>query len=260
MIHCDVDAPTIAELNRRGYETYDGSSLHGATDRLLKANGRRNDDISVNRFYYIWHFLSQVAVAPPPRYVMAIDVRDVIFQRNPSLWIERHLGEKQLVVGCESLRFEDEPWGAETMQECYGPQVWQAYRRNLIYNAGTMAGKFRTMMDLCLQVYFLSPGDRIPYSDQQALNLLLGSAVYQEITCFAASEDGWACQAGTTADPTLLQQVRAQLTCPAPSFDGEFVRTAAGEIFTLVHQYDRVPQWNTALTRKYSVAAGQPPP
>jgi hypothetical protein len=253
LIHLRADPQTLAELHQRGYETYDASTLHGAGNRLLKANPR-DAEISVNRFYYIWYFLSRAAVAPPPRYVIAIDVGDVVFQRNPSLWLEQHLGDKRLVVGCESLQFEDEPWSAQTMQECYGPHVWEAYRHKLIYNAGTIAGEFRTMMDLCLQLYLLSPGDRVPYSDQQALNLLLGSEVYREITRFASSEDGWACQAGTTADPELLQKVGPYLTCPSPSFDGEFVRTEAGEIFTLVHQYNRVPEWDSALKKKYGVA------
>ena len=141
------------------------------------------------------------------------------------------------------------------MQECYGPDVWKAYRDKLIYNAGTIAGEFSSMMDLCLQVYLMSPGERVPYSDQQALNLLLGSKVYREMTCFASSEDGWACQAGTTADPNLLPKVRRYLTGPSPSFDGEFVRTAAGEIFTLVHQYNRIPQWNMILKEKYGMVA-----
>ena len=109
------------------------------------------------------------------------------------------------------------------------------------------------MIDLCLQVYLMSPGDRVDYSDQQALNLLLGSALYQEITCFASSEDAWACQAGTTADPNLLVKLRDHLTCPAPTFDGQFVRTAAGEIFILVHQYNRVPEWDVQLKKKYCV-------
>ena len=253
VIHFRVDSQTVAELNRRGYETYDASRLHGVGNRGLKKNPQA-DEISVNRFYYVWYFLSQAAVVPSTRYLMAVDVGDVVFQRNPSLWLEQNLGQKRLVVGCESLRFEDEPWGAQTMLECYGPHVWEAHRRQLIYNAGTIAGEFRTMIDLCLQVYLLSPGDRVLYSDQQALNLLLGSAVYQDITCFASSEAGWACQAGATADPNLLQKVRDRLTCPSPSFDGEFVRTAAGQIFTLVHQYNRVPEWDLPLKNKYCAA------
>jgi hypothetical protein len=252
VIHFRVDSQTIAELNRRGYETYDASCTHAAGNRIFKET-LRDDEISVNRFFFIWYFLSQVAVVPYVRYLIATDVSDVIFQRNPSLWLEQNLGQKRLVVGCESLRFEDEPWNAKKMQQCYGSHVWSAYRHELIYNAGTIAGEFRTMIDLCLQVYFLSPGERVLYSDQHALNLLLGSAVYREITCFASSEDGWACQAGATADPNLLQKVHNYLTCPAPSFDGEFVRTAAGEIFTLVHQYNRVPEWDVPLKKKYRV-------
>jgi hypothetical protein len=253
VIHVRADAQTVAELKRRGYETYDASCLHSAGNRILREN-LRDAEISVNRFYYIWYFLSQAAAVPHPRYLMAIDVGDVVFQRNPSLWLEQNLGQNRLVVGCESLRFEDEPWNAQTMQECYGPHVWKAYRRKLIYNAGTIAGEFRTMVDLCLQMYLLSPGDRVLYSDQQALNLLLGSEVYREITRFASSEDGWACQVGTTADPNLLQKVRPHLTCPTPLFDGEFVRTAAGDIFTLVHQYNRVPEWDSAFKGKYGVS------
>lgn len=264
VIHVRADSQTVTELNRRGYETYDASCLHKGKNQLLEGNsvrrvwrrrkGNRNDEISVNRFYYIWYFLSQVATSPFGRYLMAIDARDVIFQRNPSLWLERNLGQKLLVVGCESLRYEDEPWSAKTMQECFGPHLWRACRHNLIYNAGTIAGDFRTMLDLCLLVYLLSPGNRVVYSDQHALNLLLGSAVYQEITCFASSEDGWACQAGAIADPKLLPKVGHYLTCPRPVFDGEFVRTAAGEIFTLVHQYERVPEWNIPLREKYRLA------
>jgi hypothetical protein len=251
VIHVRVDSQTIAELNRRGYETYDASCIHSAGIRIFKDDSD-HDEISVNRFFYIWYFLSQVAVAPSARYLIATDVSDVVFQRNPTLWLEQNLGQKRLVVGCESLRFEHEPWSARKMQECYGPHVWAAYRRELIYNAGTIAGEFRTVIDLCLQIYFLAPGDRVLFSDQHALNLLLGSAVYREITRFASSEDGWACQAGTTADPNYLQKVGPHLTGPAPSFDGEFVRTAAGEIFTLVHQYNRLPEWTLPLRNKYA--------
>ncbi|MEO8371601.1 MAG: hypothetical protein ABI806_20605 [Candidatus Solibacter sp.] len=249
IIHLGCDPSVVAELCRRGWEAYDASVLHGPRDRKLREDPTP-DEISVNRFYYIWHFLSK-DTGPPIRHLIAVDARDVIFQRNPSHWLESHLGEKRLVVGCESLHFEDEPWNAETMRNSFGPEVWEAYRRNLIYNAGTIAGELRTMVDLCLQVYLLSPGEWIHYSDQAALNLLLGLEVYRRITLFASSEDGWACQAGTTAEPRLLEQVRDRLASPLPQFDGEYVRTAGGEIYVLVHQYDRVPQWDVPLKRKH---------
>ncbi len=250
VIYLRTDPDAIAELSRRGYETYDASILHAKGNARFKKDSDP-EEISVNRFFYIWYFLTQVAAAAPTRYLIATDVTDVIFQKNPSEWLERNLGDKRLLVGCESLPFEAEPWGAATMRECFGPHVWEAWRNKLIYNAGTMAGEFRAIVDICLQVYFLAPGEKVLYSDQQALNLLLDSRVYRDITLFASSEDGWACQAGTTADPKLLPQVRDRLTSSEPTFDGEFVRTAAGEIFTIVHQYNRVPVWDAALKMKY---------
>jgi hypothetical protein len=257
VIYLYVHDDTLAELRERGFEIYDAAPLHGEAHRNLRRNSDP-EEISVNRFFYIWHFLSQVAPEPQIRNVISTDASDVIFQRNPTDWLEKHLGQKKLVVGSESLRFEDEPWGASTMMECFGSRVWEAYRRNLIYNAGSFAGEYRTVIDLALQMYLLAPGDRVLYSDQQALNLLLGSKIYQDVTLFASPEDGWACQAGTMADPILLKTVRAQLLTSEPRFDGEIVRTSAGEAFTIVHQYNRVPAWNNRLKEKYATPPRRP--
>jgi hypothetical protein len=238
VIHLHVDPQIVMELKRRGYETYDASCLHTGWNGILKENSQ-DAEISVNRFYYIWYFFSQIARPANCRYLMSVDALDVVFQRDPSLWLEQNLRDKRLVVGCESLHYEDGPWNSKTMQQCFGPHVWNSYRRRLIYNAGATAGEFRTMIDLCLQVYLVSPGDRVLYSDQHALNLLLGSAVYEDITCFASSEDACVCQAGTANDSKLLHTVCDRVTCPRLLFDEEYVRTAAGDIFTLVHQYNR---------------------
>ena len=158
LIHVRVEPQTIRELTRFGFETFDASGLHMRGQPLSCAE-LEDDEISVNRFYYIWHYLSQCGTdAQANRFLVATDVTDVVFQRDPISWLRENLGTKKLVAGCESLHFEDEPWGARTMQECYGPDVWNSYRRQLIYNAGTIAGDFRTMIDLFLQIYLLAPG------------------------------------------------------------------------------------------------------
>ncbi len=67
------------------------------------------------------------------------------------------------------------------------------------------------------------------------------------------SEDGWACQAGTTVDPLKINHYRNYLLEPEPYMDVNdgFVKTSKGDIFTLVHQYDRVPVWNGIISKKY---------
>lgn len=257
VIYLHVDGDTLSELKERGFEIYDAAPLHGESHRNLRKNSDP-EEISVNRFFYLWYFLSRVAPDPPIRNVIATDVSDLIFQGNPSDWLERHMGAKKLVVGSESLRFQDEPWNASTMVECFGSHIWEAYRHSIIFNAGSFAGEYQTVIDLALQVYLLAPGDRVHYSDQQALNLLLGSKLYRDVTLFAQSEDAWACQAGTVADPLMLESVRPKLMSPEPLFDGDFVRTAAGERFTIVHQYNRIPTWNTRLKEKYATQARRP--
>jgi hypothetical protein len=87
--------------------------------------------------------------------------------------------------------------------------------------------------------------------DQAALNILLSMDVYKNITNFAMSEDGWACQAGTTVDDRLLQHHRDKLVEPCPYLDGDIVKTNKGIPFVLVHQYDRIPEWNKIITKKY---------
>jgi hypothetical protein len=253
VIYLDVDAATVAELERRGYETYDASALHSGPNPVLK-KPTHGAEISVNRFYYIWHFLSQQGSSiAPPRYLITTDVRDVVFQRNPSHWIEQHMGAKQLLVGSESLRFEDEPWGAKTMQDTYGPDIWNAFQSKLIYCAGIIAGEFQTMIDLSLQIYLMSPGHRVHFCDQMALNVLLNSKVYEDITYFASLGENWACHAGALSTAQAIERAGADLNYPTPQFDGNLVRTSSGEIYTLVHQYDKVG-WGRQIESLYGVA------
>jgi hypothetical protein len=150
------------------------------------------------------------------------------------------------------MRFEDEPWGAQTMQDSYGPDIWHAHQKNLIYCAGIIAGEFQIMIDLSLQMYLMSPGDSVHFCDQIALNVLLGSNVYKEITYFAALSESWACHAGGLANPEAIKRAETFMKYPMPHFDGTFVHTASGEIYTLVHQYDRAAEWGPQLESRYN--------
>ncbi len=87
--------------------------------------------------------------------------------------------------------------------------------------------------------------------DQAALNTLLSFDAYKNITNFAMSEDAWACQAGTTIDEKVTSYAKDKLVEPQPILDGDIVKTSKGIPFTLVHQYDRIPEWNKILTQKY---------
>ena len=87
--------------------------------------------------------------------------------------------------------------------------------------------------------------------DQAAVNVALSFSPYRELTRFTNSEEGWAAQCGTTVDPRMVNQYGENLLEPAPIMDGEIVKTSTGIPFAMVHQYDRIPEWNQIITKKY---------
>ncbi len=254
MICYNTDYSVAEELSKRGYTIF-AFSKNDEQQRLEYT--KENFNIVVDRFLHISYFLGRLSNKEQYRYVIATDVKDVVFQRNPSKWIEENIGDKQLNVGCESLRYKDEPWGKQNMFLSYGPLLYEKMQDNLIFNAGTISGKFEAFVDLCMNVYLASLGapQHVPGGggpDQAALNILLNLKPYKDITKFNMSEDGYAAQLGTTADPKRIEQDRPNLVEPEPTFvDGE-VCTSKGIPFTIVHQYDRVPEWKKAIEEKYA--------
>jgi hypothetical protein len=218
---------------------------------MFPRKGFTHDDTSIDRFYQMWRVLQ--GQAEEARYVMAIDVRDVIFQRDPCAWLEANLGEKQINVGSEGTRLADEAWNSEVVMKSYGPTVHGNVARREVYNAGTIAGRGAVMRDLALNVFLSSRHNPIPYTDQAALNILLSLEPYLSITRFNRPDADWACQAATIAAGSEYLATQGK---PAPAwtpvFDGDHVLAGNGERYCIVHQYDRVPEWKARLQSKYA--------
>jgi hypothetical protein len=62
--------------------------------------------------------------------------------------------------------------------------MFEYMKERLIYNAGTMAGEFNTMIDLFLQIFMLSMGGNLQelQPDQAAYNILLSLEPFKNIT------------------------------------------------------------------------------
>ena len=190
------------------------------------------------------------------RYIVSTDVKDVVFQSNPSEWLEKNMGDKKINVACESIKYKDEDWGNHNLFKSFGPLIHDHNKENPIYNAGTVSGDFDTMLDLFLNIYLLCNSATSHYieggggPDQAALNVLLNMKPYKDITKFSMSEDGWAAQLGTTG-PQIAGKYSDRLLEKSPILVDNTVCTSNGTPFALVHQYDRVPEWKENIERKY---------
>ena len=206
------------------------------------------------RFLHIWQILKQLP--EKPRYIINTDVADVVFQKDPSIWLEENIGDKKIVAAGESLLYKDEEWGIHNMYRSFGPIAADHMKDIPIHNAGVTAGTYEDYIDLCYNVWLLCQGAPMYVEggggpDQAALNLLLSLKPYKDITKFVNHDEPWACQCGTTVDLRKIYQFRPKLLSPEPTFDGEFVYTSTGEKYSIVHQYNRIPEWKEKLEKKY---------
>lgn len=249
MICYNINYETVNELTKRNFEVL--AFADNGKDSLVYPG---EFSIVVMRFFHIWAMLGQRK--GQYRYMISTDVKDVVFQTNPSTWIEKNIGDKKINVACESIRYEDEEWGRNNLMKSYGPNIYSSLRNNLIYNAGTISGEFDTLIDLFLNVYLLSnaaPGHYIEGGggpDQAALNVLLSLSPYKDITNFWSSESGYAAQLGTTGPQ--ISKYEKFLVEPRPRIlHDNVVCTSTGSVFCMVHQYDRCPEWKKAIEGLY---------
>jgi hypothetical protein len=246
MIVYNTDNNTLQKIREREFKVY-GFNQNPNTGDLYYD---RQLIVVVQRFIDLWNFFSKLEL-DQYRYVIHTDVKDVIFQTNPSNWLTDNIGDAKILASCESLKYKDEPWGDENLQSSF-PIMYEKLKNQPIWNCGVQAGEPNTMRDLWFSIYNLCKGTQIPNPDQAAYNVLLNLEPYKSITKYTMSESAWAAQLGTTMDPLKMHTFLPNLLEPQPIFKDGYVCTSTGIKHTIVHQYDRIPDWRNTIEQRYS--------
>lgn len=253
MLCYNIDFEVAEELSKRGYSIF----AFGKDDenKKLKYN-KENFNICLERFLHIWYFLSRLQNKEEYRYVIATDVGDVIFQSNPSEWLEQNIGDKDINVGSECIQYKNEEWNKQNMFLSFGPLVYESMQDKLVYNAGAIAGKFDSFIDLCYNIFLSSGGSPVNVPggggpDQAALNVLLSMKHFSNITNFAKSEDGWAAQLEIMCNPSKIEKLKDFITEPRLKVENGEVLTHDNKKYCIVHQYDVVPELSEFIRKKY---------
>jgi hypothetical protein len=254
MLCYNIDYDVAEELSQRGYTVF--AFGRDEENRKLVYN-KSNFNICLERFAHIPIFLNKLTNKEEYRHIIATDVRDVVFQSNPSKFLEENLTDRDILLSCESLRYKDEPWGKQNMYLSFGPLIAETMQERPIYNAGVIAGRFQPMLDLFTNIFLTCggapanvPGGGGP--DQAALNVLSSLHAYKNTMQYSMSESGWAAQLGTTVDPSKIESFKPFLLDKSPILVGDAVCTSDGRPHVIVHQYDRVPEWRKIIEAKYA--------
>ena len=248
MIAFNIDYETIEKLSQAGFQVI----LPGQDNKQAQRYEYQSSlPVHVERFIHIYNYLND---HDDYRFVITTDVKDVIFQQDPTKFLGMELPGSKLMFASESMKYKDEPWGNQNLMETFGPYFHERFKDNVIFNVGVLAGRGNVMKDLCSMIFVMSVNRPIPIVDQSTFNFMIAQEPYKSIARYMRSEDGWACQLGTTADPSKIEQFRPFLLEPSPIFEKESgkVKTSTGKDFTIVHQYDRVPEWKKVIEEKYN--------
>lgn len=275
LIAYNMDKETIDKVSAKGVEIFGFD--RDADDNLIYKAADENFSIMVERFIHAWYFLKQMEDID---HVVMTDVRDVVFQTDPSEWLETNItfGRRTVAVGAENFRYKDEPWGRNNLKMSFGPMLYEMIKEEPIYCAGVIAGEYHHIRDLFLNVFLLCRGSRphIPGGggpDQAALNILLSNRFITTSVMKNDSDDDFVLHAGTSVhaiksgkgeighqymlDNSKLDIFReSMITKKDPVFEPStgVVKNSRGTPYCIVHQYDRVNEWKDIIDKKYREA------
>jgi hypothetical protein len=240
LVCIDVEDETINRLHEEGVMVYSG-------------NLEPNQHIVVERFAYYWMLLQQVK--SDYRFVICTDVSDVVFQRNPSEWLDKNVEQENIIASSESIAYKDETWGYHNIRSSFGTLIGDELNDWVIKNAGVIAGHPHQLINLFKLIYFMCDARPSQIAggggpDQAAYNIVLTTMKWEDVF-FADSESAWAAQLGTTGDPHKLPRYEPLLIEPKPIMKDNLVCTSHGEPFYIVHQYNRVPGWREIIEATY---------
>jgi len=180
------------------------------------------------------------------RFVFWMDIRDLVFQSDPSVWMEKNLGDKKLVVASECILIKSESCNDNWVKDVFDTATYLRLREHEVLNGGTFAGTAEAMRDVFEQVYKIAKGTTV-IAEQAALNFVLREPAFKDITIVPRMSDGFA-----VVGYGFGNQLEWVWTDQQPEMrDGILYPKGKTEPFAIVHQYDRHSGWKWPIIERY---------
>lgn len=228
-----------------------------------------DSSIMVDRFLHINHFLTMLNDPDMVDRVIITDVRDVVFQDNPTKWLDDHFAPRwDIMLGMENLTYENEPWGKNNITQVFGEYFYERKKNDPIFCAGVIAGDIAAIKDFCLNIWLICRGLNPHVNggggpDQAAMNMLVYTESYKSTMLLIGPASGWVLHAGTSMpaieagsggigeayrmNPNMTIDFLEKLQY---NIVDDSVHVSDKKI-TVLHQWDRVPAWKKMIEEKY---------
>ena len=230
MLVYDVPSETIEYLKSKGWELYGGDL---------------QQHIILQRFRDAYKLLETYI----DETIIWTDVKDVIFQKDPTEWLEKNM-KGEILAFSECVTFKDDDWAVVNAGTSF-PMEWEWLQHKVSYCAGTIVGKGYALKDLFIEIYrwSLTTANPSQLSDQAAYNVLINLNHFKENIQFVNQEEGFVTQLGTVL--IKKEHFGDKLLEPTPIYSQEKFFNQEGDEFVIVHQYDRHLEIKELIYQKY---------
>lgn len=212
----------------------------------------------VARFLLIHRYLYN---NPGFRFVVCADTRDVIFQHDPMVWLEKNIGNAGLVAASEHIYHYNQKGNTDwVMKNFKEVDAWMM--SNLVYCSGLISGRAEYVRDLTMGIYLMGRdiSGTTWGADQPAYNAIMHQKAYADATLVPTMADAYCLHLVVVAfeeyrkmmedapPPLQFGTNLADGINPANMWDYDLRDI---EQFCIVHQFDRMPQLAEQIREKY---------
>lgn len=213
------------------------------------------DERTINhqRLYPIKNFLE--SEPPSDNLYLITDVFDVVFQRDP--FEQWNLQEYDVFVSEEGIDVHEEPWNFSNISGLF-PNDFNLCLHHPIICSGVIGGKRDALISLYDRMFYMcehESTDAHNIKDQAALIVLLARNEIPRVQIFKL-KDAWTVHCAV-AGPTQFfeswgfKNKLERTQTPIPYMEECLVKSD-GKPFAIVHQFNRIPEWNSVLTKPYN--------
>jgi hypothetical protein len=182
---------------------------------------------------------------------LVTDVFDVAFQGDP--FSKMDFDNFEFFAGGEGIDVHEEPWNFDNIAKLFPDRLESCLHREIVCS-GVVAGNRGALVKVYEKMFAMCEASPNTHAikDQAALIVMVANNEIPNIKLFNL-DDGWAVHCAV-AGPTQFFTAwgfNNKLKYGIPFLEGGLVRTAAGNPFDIVHQFNRVPEWHEEIKSQY---------
>lgn len=185
---------------------------------------------------------------------MVTDVFDVIFQGDP--FAKFNLEQYDFFASGEGVLIREEPWNKDVLNKCF-PESVDICNDIEVVCSGVMGGKREALIPILSEMDTLCENAKDGHNirDQAALIILIAKKAIPKAKIFNLNE-GWAmhCQCSGPTEFLTSWGLGGNVTRRyggLPVMKEGIVYTHTGEVYDIVHQFNRIPEWHKQLVSSY---------